>query len=467
MRTFYASKISANISETPDGFMVCRNVPIARTGEYIYRAGELMLNNCDPCGKISVYRTDEAVFSPASMASFEGKPVTDEHPPEEVNPENAYMYVKGTASDVRRGEGADADKLVADLIIYDRGLITQIQRGKRDISCGYDFEKVIAPDGKIFQSKIVGNHIAVVSAGRAGDTVSIKDEDLSAGTMPALNIERRTVKKMKKKDGEHNILISAIADTLSMFPNDAAPEARAETLTNLVDAVLDSNLKSEDEAQKSAPPAEPPEPEKADNEAAGASPETGEILTVVKGMAERLKELSAEVAGLRAQKDEAEDPIAKLEWELAAEQPEQPEEDRVIGNLTAQQDEPLIIEEETQAIRNAAVPGEDFRQLALAMIRLIKPYIADEKDPLKRKMTSDSLAKFTRAAVGVRPPAKSAAKSDSYAQILETRRQTMRDSAKKHGGTEDLGLLVSDRFLFGGSSTANMGLFTSKSALRQ
>ena len=80
---YYGNEISPNQIETVEGFLICKNVPIARTGEQEYLARDLALDG-DPERVIKVNRYEADVFEPATLASFEGKPVTDGHPPEEV-----------------------------------------------------------------------------------------------------------------------------------------------------------------------------------------------------------------------------------------------------------------------------------------------------------------------------------------------------------------------------------------------
>lgn len=170
MRAFYGDRISPNQTKTPEGFLICHNVPIARTGTQDYLPREIGLK--DGGGLVHVRRHAEDVFSPATLASFEGKPVTDDHPAQEVNPSNYGAYMKGVTQNVRQ----QGDYIVADLVVHDAQLIAEIEAGKREISCGYDchYEK----DGDGYkQTNIIGNHVAVVDRGRAGPKVSIKDEE--------------------------------------------------------------------------------------------------------------------------------------------------------------------------------------------------------------------------------------------------------------------------------------------------
>ena len=70
MLTYYGTEISPNQTKTDEGFLICKNVPIARTGTMEYLARELGLDG-DPERIVTVNRYEEDVFSPAAMASFE------------------------------------------------------------------------------------------------------------------------------------------------------------------------------------------------------------------------------------------------------------------------------------------------------------------------------------------------------------------------------------------------------------
>ena len=170
---YYGTRLSENISRRePEGYLLCLNVPVARTGTQEYLPVELGL----PGGGtlVPVYRPETEVFSPETIASFEGMPVTNDHPPEGVDVSNIRALQKGHAHNIRRGSGEESDLLLADLIITDPKLIDLVLSGKREISCGYTYE-LCEENGQYIQRKIRGNHVAVVDAGRAGPRVSIKD----------------------------------------------------------------------------------------------------------------------------------------------------------------------------------------------------------------------------------------------------------------------------------------------------
>ena len=179
MKAYFGSKISGHMIKTPEGFLICKDVPIARTGTQQYRGFEF--GGDDPMELYDVHRPEEEVFSKAALASFEGKPVVDEHPRANLDPTNISQYIKGVCRDVRRGEGNLSECMVADLIIYDKELITKIEGGKRDISCGYDCLWVKDGDTSFTQKEIRGNHVAVVTKGRAGHKVSIRDSENNGG----------------------------------------------------------------------------------------------------------------------------------------------------------------------------------------------------------------------------------------------------------------------------------------------
>jgi len=176
---YYATALSDNMSETPEGFLICHNVPIARTGEMLYGANEVPIEGNED-GIVKVYRDDE-LFTPESLASFEGKPVTVGHPQDDVTPDNWSQLAKGVVQNVRRGEGEESDKMIADLLITDAYAINLVKNGLREVSNGYDAQYTDNGDGTGNQSTIRGNHVALVSKGRCGSACAVKDSNFQQG----------------------------------------------------------------------------------------------------------------------------------------------------------------------------------------------------------------------------------------------------------------------------------------------
>lgn len=170
-------QISPNISKTPNGNLVCKNVPIARVGWMHYAQGEVPVDVGDD-GIARVYRGPEELFAVETIASFMSVAVTDEHPDNDVTPANWKQLSRGfTTNNVRQGTGEDADLLLADLVITEERLIQSVLDNKREVSCGYDASYEQTGHGKGKQTKIIGNHIALVERGRCGPRCSIGDSD--------------------------------------------------------------------------------------------------------------------------------------------------------------------------------------------------------------------------------------------------------------------------------------------------
>lgn len=174
-----ATILSKNLSKTPEGFLIAKNAPVARTGTQIYRRSELGLSGD---GVVSVMRPADEVFSEATVASFEGKPIVSPHPPTFISPENIAGYQKGHVQHLRKGERLPDGEhaLIADLVITDASLISRIEaKAIRELSAGYDYhlDEVATTDGstQYVMRDIRGNHIAVVPTGRAGSNVRILD----------------------------------------------------------------------------------------------------------------------------------------------------------------------------------------------------------------------------------------------------------------------------------------------------
>ena len=229
---YYGATISPNMDKTPEGYLICRNVPINRTGVQVYTAQEVGIPNGGD-EAVNVYRLDEDVFSPAALASMEGKDVTRGHPPEMLDATNQAAYSNGHIENVRR----DGENTVGDLIIKDPGLASDVENGVlREVSCGYycKFEPYL--DG-YKQTHLVGNHVAVVPRGRAGHDVAIKD------AAPEAEKGRKTMSDFWK----------SVLTAFGMAAKDASPEELDAMVTTTATA-LDA---APAEAEKPAPEAEP------------------------------------------------------------------------------------------------------------------------------------------------------------------------------------------------------------------
>ena len=343
MLAYYGTKISPHMTDTPEGYLVCHDVPIARTGDMVYRAGELGLEG-DPDRPVTVRRYAEDVFDPAAVASFEGKDVTAGHPAESVSPANHAAYSKGHVQNVRR----EGEKLVADLLVKDAALISDIKNNViREVSCGYlcSYE----PEGDHYrQGNIRGNLVAVVPRGRAGREVAIKDQ------------AAQEAEKGRKHMSEFwkNFLTA-----FGMAAKDASPEELG-TMVDTTAAVLDA-----DPAEK-APEAEPAATPTADEAVRSLNEKFDKLLSLLEA-----RDKEAEPGGVEA--------MDKLIGELEdGEEPAGEAEVVPAGGEDEKKDTPLT---------------GDARDAAMAILRKVRPAVAAIEDQTVRTRVADALIGAVRS----------------------------------------------------------------------
>lgn len=179
---FYApEKIGEKQSRTPDGFLLCEEVPVARVGMQLYGPNETPIP-VGPGGFVKIHRTEDEVFRPEFLASFIGKAFTMDHPAPSgvgqwtVTPLNWRDHAVGTVFNPRRGEGVMSDFIIADILVTDQDAIAEIQSGKRQVSAGYnaEYEEIAPGEGR--QYAMVANHVALVDVARCGPRCAIADK---------------------------------------------------------------------------------------------------------------------------------------------------------------------------------------------------------------------------------------------------------------------------------------------------
>lgn len=393
MKAFYGSRISKNMTKTNDGFLICHNVPIARTGWYEYLASEVGL---DGNNIVKVYRSPEEVFDPKAIASFEGKIVTDNHPPELLTPENSEIYIKGAMQNVRQSPN-EPDLLLADLIIYNQRLIDEIEnKGKREVSCGYEYILVPNEDGTYSQTNIVGNHVAVVDSGRAGDRVAIMDSKIQK-----MEGEKRMnkVRLPKKTSGPMTNLMVALG--IKHFATDAEPNEIAEA----IDALAEEREKTPEEMAKDAEVETPEEQAKEDQAMAEIKQEIAQLKEMIMQMAKGSKE------------DKPEDAIDNLISELSEGENSTGDEEESMTIPVEEMDEDIpdgyVVNPEDRP--ENPIPGADSAAMVRAL-KAMKKVVANIPDSKTRKIACDSLiAEFKKSK-------KTSNKANGYAQILQAQK---------------------------------------------
>jgi len=156
------------LTKTPEGYL--EGYAIAtRTGVFNYMKADGSIQR--------ELRLADEVFKDDAINSFKLLPITDDHPQQEVNADNAKELAVGfTGEDIKRQDSY----LLTKLKITDKKVIDAINSGKRGLSYGYKVN-LVKKDGvhngekyDYVQTNIKGNHLAIVYQGRAGDKARLR-----------------------------------------------------------------------------------------------------------------------------------------------------------------------------------------------------------------------------------------------------------------------------------------------------
>lgn len=379
MISYYGYTISPNQLETGEGFLICRNVPIARTGTQEYLGNEIGMETSEV---VEVWRTEEEVFDPAAMASFEGKPATNDHPTELVTPDNVARYEMGHIQNVRRGSGEFSDFLLGDLHIHDAELIKAIRNGKRQISCGYECE-YIEKDGKIYQTHIRGNHVAVVDEGRAGAKAAIMD----------------SIKKQPEK-AERNKRMSKKSTLLKLFGIAASGKSEEEVAKLALDTAdaLEEQIEEKVE-EKAELPAGDAEPELSAKEQAKVEEKVVDEITLA-DLAGKLDQLIT-LLSPKAEPEKAEVEVETKEDidSALAELGDETGEESVVVSAEEMDEEATEEVAASEEVKTDACGAKDTAldaAMQRAILKTVRDAVAGIKDETERKSVTDAVLKAVR-----------------------------------------------------------------------
>lgn len=190
---YFGIKLSPNRIKNDKGQLIVTGCEFARTGKQKYHSSELGVE-----GDKFIYldRPVEEVSDSKTVASFEGAPVTLDHPVDDVKVGVNYNELaKGFATNVKYI--ADSNKeghLQADFVITDADLIKKIENHEiEELSAGYNCD---VDEKDWVQRHIRGNHIAVVEQARAGHQARLRDKkyNLASKKIKTLKIGDKLVK---------------------------------------------------------------------------------------------------------------------------------------------------------------------------------------------------------------------------------------------------------------------------------
>lgn len=382
-RFFTTIELGPKRSLTPEGFLLCKDVTLARVGEYIYGPGETPVRPKD--GMVIIQRDENEVFRPETIASFEGKPVTIDHPPVDVTPLNWRQFAHGHMMNVHRGDGDEATFLIGDLLIMEANAIRLVDDGKREVSLGYDAEYDELEPGRGRQWNIIGNHVALVDRGRCGLRCSIGDKENAMAT--------------RTRDDGNTSIWARLRATIMSGDKDAAEavikEAETSRTTDGVHIHLDDGGSTAIPSRRSLD---------AESSVLERMQKLEESHDEMKGMIGKVADAVAKMSKDRRSKDKDEEEEEAKKAKDAEAEKEKEEKEKTADNTalegTLEMEAPPGTGDSARKARDSAFLDESHQE-TVALAEIIAPGIAipkfDVKAPPKRSL--DAITTLRRTAL--------------------------------------------------------------------
>lgn len=226
-------------------------------------------------GKVTAeFRPPEEVFSKETMESYELVPLTNNHPPEKVTPDNFKKYAVGSLGEEIEH---DAYNAYAELAIQEAEAIQAVRAGRTGLSGGYSCDvitegfvsyPVLDWEGKeiarttyqipgnfngtpydAIQTNIRGNHVALVDIPRGGDALHLRFDGADVGvgvrisdTQPTPTNQKESQMAKIKLDGaqEHEVPEAVKVHLDSLDAKVASLEAEKSTLSAKADSAAEA-----------------------------------------------------------------------------------------------------------------------------------------------------------------------------------------------------------------------------------
>lgn len=197
-----SATMSEALESTESGALIGK-APIFGVGVYRYMGAD---------GKVTAeFRPPEEVFSKETLESYELVPLTNNHPPEKVTPENYKKYAVGNLGQEIEH---DAFNAYAEIVVHDAEAIAAAKAGRTGLSGGYSCD--VVTEGEVsfpvmgwnedytarveiarttyhvpgnfngtpydaIQTNIRGNHVALVDVPRGGDLLHLRFDGADVG----------------------------------------------------------------------------------------------------------------------------------------------------------------------------------------------------------------------------------------------------------------------------------------------
>ena len=164
-----------------NGWYTVRGNPLSKVGVFDYTGASIGAS--DPGRIYKVYRPAEELADPACIDSFKLLPWIDDHVMLGDGPGYKAAEDKGVHGVIGEDVYFDAAAgiLRGNLKVFSKSHASAIERGKRELSCGYRCTYDFTPgefNGQkydVVQRQMRGNHLASVKEGRMGPDVAVLD----------------------------------------------------------------------------------------------------------------------------------------------------------------------------------------------------------------------------------------------------------------------------------------------------
>lgn len=317
-----------------NGYWYIKHNPISKEGVFPY-LGKSISEDCEPDKVYKVYRSAKTLEQSVDTWDNPPKPFIDDH----------EMLGEGfTAIDERPVQGiiynpsCEDGVLYADIAVYSEDLKSEIENGKKELSlgyfCKYRKERGVF-NGEVYdfvQEDMVGNHIALVDAGRCGSDVRVFDHKCTMDALTVGDVFEKESSALKKTNENGKITISeeqkkdsvmnyVSLEEIKSVLNDAFAysDGTVDPKVKLVIELLSAKAKpatlstDEDEGCKKS---EDEDGEESEKEEKKTEDSLKEILKAVKDMADDVKKLISKDEDEESKKDsEDEDEEKKSEDE--------------------------------------------------------------------------------------------------------------------------------------------------------
>jgi hypothetical protein len=268
-----------------NGWAEIKGNPLSKVGVFPY-FGKQIHPDLDPDKVYNVYRPEEELSNPDCIDSFKLLPWIDEHTML-GSEDDGFVPAerKGVEGIIGEDVYFEDGYLKGNLKVFSEKLAQRIEDGKKELSIGYrclyDIENGTY-NGQSYdaiQRNIRGNHVALVTEGRAGPDVAVLDHfkftlDSRGLVMPKDEMNEK--EKESKDEGEALTLESLAAQVK------AIAEAVAELKAGM--------SKTEDEDKD----------EKKDDESKSEAKDEDETEEPSEGMDEKIKSLTNDIKELRS-----------------------------------------------------------------------------------------------------------------------------------------------------------------------